>query len=260
MNRNIFIGSKQYIQDSLFKIVWRLKTYEALWTVFLCHDWTNQISIYHLNETAIKAITFLSLSTVWCMMASVLITFSLTSLQDDKDLVHEFVVAEGLTCLIKVGAEADQNYQNYILRGTSPTEQQKLTPHWFPLSLNLNLQLMLMEDVINQSCNTFLSINLSRTTCVYIHTANWWICLMTSSHSHTKHINTQMCATDNVEIRPSWAAGWFIHPMLTMWLFVLRSARVSGSMFRDTTWPWGSLNSRSLPFNGLLWGGRSHIA
>ncbi|KAK2529752.1 hypothetical protein Q9233_006662 [Columba guinea] len=35
---------------------------------------------------------------------------------DDKDLVHEFVVAEGLTCLIKVGAEADQNYQNYILR------------------------------------------------------------------------------------------------------------------------------------------------
>lgn len=39
-------------------------------------------------------------------------------LQDDKDLVHEFVVAEGLICLIKVGAEADQNYQNYILRGT----------------------------------------------------------------------------------------------------------------------------------------------
>lgn len=43
---------------------------------------------------------------------------SLLSLQDDKDLVHEFVIAEGLTCLIKVGAEADQNYQNYILRGT----------------------------------------------------------------------------------------------------------------------------------------------
>ncbi|KAG8139681.1 hypothetical protein E2320_002442, partial [Naja naja] len=35
---------------------------------------------------------------------------------DDKDLVHEFVIAEGLACLIKVGAEADQNYQNYILR------------------------------------------------------------------------------------------------------------------------------------------------
>uniref|UniRef100_A0A8C2FN03 Formin homology 2 domain containing 3b n=1 Tax=Cyprinus carpio TaxID=7962 RepID=A0A8C2FN03_CYPCA len=46
--------------------------------------------------------------------------FSLKQIfQDDKDLVHEFVMAEGLTCLIKVGAEADQNYQNYILRGTT---------------------------------------------------------------------------------------------------------------------------------------------
>ncbi|XP_054637082.1 FH1/FH2 domain-containing protein 3 isoform X2 [Dunckerocampus dactyliophorus] len=43
--------------------------------------------------------------------------FSLKQIfQDDKDLVHEFVLAEGLTCLVKVGAEADQNYQNYILR------------------------------------------------------------------------------------------------------------------------------------------------
>ncbi|XP_062342554.1 FH1/FH2 domain-containing protein 3 isoform X2 [Osmerus eperlanus] len=43
--------------------------------------------------------------------------FSLKQIfQDDKDLVHQFVMAEGLTCLIKVGAEADQNYQNYILR------------------------------------------------------------------------------------------------------------------------------------------------
>ncbi|XP_051577426.1 FH1/FH2 domain-containing protein 3 [Myxocyprinus asiaticus] len=43
--------------------------------------------------------------------------FSLKQIfQDDKDLVHEFVIAEGLMCLIKVGAEADQNYQNYILR------------------------------------------------------------------------------------------------------------------------------------------------
>lgn len=37
--------------------------------------------------------------------------------QDDKDLVPEFVLSEGLTCFIKVGAEADHNYQNYILRG-----------------------------------------------------------------------------------------------------------------------------------------------
>lgn len=50
------------------------------------------------------------------------------SCQDDKDLVHEFVVAEGLTCLIKVGAEADQNYQNYILRGKSPLGMQGQPP------------------------------------------------------------------------------------------------------------------------------------
>lgn len=37
--------------------------------------------------------------------------------QEDKDLVPEFVNLDGLTCLINVGAKADQNYQNYILRG-----------------------------------------------------------------------------------------------------------------------------------------------
>jgi FH1/FH2 domain-containing protein 3 len=36
--------------------------------------------------------------------------------QEDKDLVHEFVQNDGLACLIKVGSEVDQNYQNYILR------------------------------------------------------------------------------------------------------------------------------------------------
>ncbi|XP_009675070.2 FH1/FH2 domain-containing protein 1 isoform X6 [Struthio camelus] len=46
--------------------------------------------------------------------------FSLKQLfQEDKDLVPEFVNMDGLTCLIKVGAEADQNYQNYILRALS---------------------------------------------------------------------------------------------------------------------------------------------
>uniref|UniRef100_A0A672IGU3 Formin homology 2 domain containing 1 n=1 Tax=Salarias fasciatus TaxID=181472 RepID=A0A672IGU3_SALFA len=46
--------------------------------------------------------------------------FSLKQLfQDDKDLVPEFVASEGLTCFIKVGAEADHNYQNYILRALS---------------------------------------------------------------------------------------------------------------------------------------------
>ncbi|XP_043278309.1 uncharacterized protein Fhos isoform X2 [Venturia canescens] len=36
--------------------------------------------------------------------------------QEDKDLVHEFVQNDGLACLIRVGNDADQNYQNYILR------------------------------------------------------------------------------------------------------------------------------------------------
>ncbi|XP_062404473.1 FH1/FH2 domain-containing protein 1 isoform X2 [Sardina pilchardus] len=46
--------------------------------------------------------------------------FSLKQLfQDDKDLVPEFVNSDGLNCFIKVGAEADQNYQNYILRALS---------------------------------------------------------------------------------------------------------------------------------------------
>ncbi|KAI5700875.1 hypothetical protein M8J75_003750 [Diaphorina citri] len=39
-----------------------------------------------------------------------------TQLSADKDLVHEFVQNDGLTCLVKVGTEADQNHQNYILR------------------------------------------------------------------------------------------------------------------------------------------------
>lgn len=84
------------------------------------------------------------------------------SFQDDKDLVHEFVVAEGFTCLIKVGAEADQNYQNYILRGTSPP----------PLSHTSVYNGQHIEDVIHQRCHTSLPINPSRTTCVYVRHVN----------------------------------------------------------------------------------------
>ena len=42
---------------------------------------------------------------------------SLSLFQEDKDLVHEFVQNEGLSCLVQVGSTADQKYQNYILRG-----------------------------------------------------------------------------------------------------------------------------------------------
>jgi FH1/FH2 domain-containing protein 3 len=44
------------------------------------------------------------------------VAFAFFLLQEDKDLVHEFVQNDGLACLIKVGSEVDQNYQNYILR------------------------------------------------------------------------------------------------------------------------------------------------
>ncbi|XP_048829666.1 FH1/FH2 domain-containing protein 1-like isoform X2 [Brienomyrus brachyistius] len=39
--------------------------------------------------------------------------------EDDKDLVPEFVNCSGLTCFLSIGAEADQKYQNYILKALS---------------------------------------------------------------------------------------------------------------------------------------------
>lgn len=48
-------------------------------------------------------------------------------MQDDKDLVPEFVNSDGLTCFIKVGAEADHNYQNYILRGGRSKKRNEQT-------------------------------------------------------------------------------------------------------------------------------------
>jgi hypothetical protein len=46
--------------------------------------------------------------------------------KDDKDLVHEFVNNQGLQCLIKIGGAADQNYQNYILRGKQKKKEDLL--------------------------------------------------------------------------------------------------------------------------------------
>ncbi|KAB1273470.1 FH1/FH2 domain-containing protein 1 [Camelus dromedarius] len=65
--------------------------------------------------------------------------FSLKQIfQEDKDLVPEFVHSEGLSCLIRVGAAADHNYQSYILRGQ---------PHPFPMTPAFTLgQLMLFVD------------------------------------------------------------------------------------------------------------------
>ena len=46
-----------------------------------------------------------------------ILTLSVNILQDDKDLVHEFVNSDGLSALISVGQDADQIYQIYVLRG-----------------------------------------------------------------------------------------------------------------------------------------------
>ncbi|EPB70017.1 hypothetical protein ANCCEY_10895 [Ancylostoma ceylanicum] len=44
--------------------------------------------------------------------------FSLKKIfQDDRDLVPEFVQNGGLDCMVRLGRLADQNHQNYILRG-----------------------------------------------------------------------------------------------------------------------------------------------
>lgn len=98
--------------------------------------------------------------------------FLLTSFQDDKDLVHEFVVAEGLTCLIKVGAEADQNYQNYILRGTSAYKfpPRFLTPQFTAATAKPVGVGGVLGQEGHQSAlsHTLPPIKPSGTTCVYI--------------------------------------------------------------------------------------------
>ena len=52
--------------------------------------------------------------------------FSLKQIfQEDKDLVHGFVALGGLNCLVQIGNEADQNYQNYILRALGHVSKHK---------------------------------------------------------------------------------------------------------------------------------------
>ncbi len=70
-------------------------------------------------------------------------------MKDDKDLVHEFVNNQGLQCLIKIGGAADQNYQNYILRGS---EKYLELNDKIKLFLALG-QLMLYVDGMNAVIN-----------------------------------------------------------------------------------------------------------
>ena len=46
-----------------------------------------------------------------------ILTLTVNFLQNDKEVVHEFVNSDGLSALISVGQDADQIYQIYVLRG-----------------------------------------------------------------------------------------------------------------------------------------------
>ena len=46
-----------------------------------------------------------------------ILTLTVNFLQNDKEVVHEFVNSDGLSALISVGQDADQFYQIYVLRG-----------------------------------------------------------------------------------------------------------------------------------------------
>lgn len=84
------------------------------------------------------------------------------------------MVAEGLTCLIKVGAEADQNYQNYILRGTSAYKFPPcfLTPQFTAATAKPGGEMCGEGTGGHQSAlsHTLPPIKPSGTTCVYILT------------------------------------------------------------------------------------------
>lgn len=57
--------------------------------------------------------------------------FSLKQIfQEDKDLVHGFVALGGLNCLVQIGNEADQNYQNYILRALGQVNWILIEANW----------------------------------------------------------------------------------------------------------------------------------
>ena len=79
--------------------------------------------------------------------------FSLKQIfQDDKDLVHEFVNNQGLQCLVKIGGAADQNYQNYILRGKNFFEKFSSNDRfWFSALGQLMLYVDGMNAVMNQN-------------------------------------------------------------------------------------------------------------
>ncbi|XP_063698842.1 FH1/FH2 domain-containing protein 3 isoform X3 [Culicoides brevitarsis] len=95
--------------------------------------------------------------------------------QEDKDLVHGFVALGGLNCLVKIGRNADQNHQNYILRalgqvmlyvdGMDGVMKHKLTIEWlysligskYRLVVKTALKLLLVfVEYSENNCYTFV--------------------------------------------------------------------------------------------------------
>lgn len=97
-------------------------------------DWKNKMNMINTNTTLDSGLK-LSLKNSWQNQhyhesPTCVVMWRVLCPQDDKDLVPEFVASEGLTCFIKVGAEADHNYQNYILRGETPPSQDHRGVKW----------------------------------------------------------------------------------------------------------------------------------
>lgn len=56
------------------------------------------------------------------------VLFSLKQIfQEDRELVKGFVVLGGLNCLIQIGNESDQNFQNFVLRTLGQVSKTYLT-------------------------------------------------------------------------------------------------------------------------------------
>lgn len=85
--------------------------------------------------------------------------FSLKQIfQEDKDLVHGFVALGGLNCLVRIGNEADQNYQNYILRAlgqvTSSRKHKINKTHVWVTQIGI----LLLIDLIGSTKQWFLGV------------------------------------------------------------------------------------------------------
>ena len=115
--------------------------------------------------------------------------------QDDKDLVHQFVSADGLTCLIQVGAEADQNYQNYILRGKPASDLSQVGQfadclHTLLFQIKREMKIEQIQHFLfhfysyNAAIYLFVQIRWSQTNAVkYLHVLMFWFPPINPTHS-----------------------------------------------------------------------------